>query len=284
MKDFLTLTKPRITLMAVLMAMGGLFLSKQPLDSTLIFFALLGTALAVASANVLNMVLEKEVDKKMERTRQRPLPDERMTASTALIFGITLGTLSIFLLWIHVNPLTCVLASFALITYVGIYTPLKLKSPWALVVGAIPGAMPPLMGWTAATNSIQLAGLILFAILLLWQIPHFIAISMYRKQEYAAAGIRTITQVYGERMAKLQASIYAAALIPVSLGLVISGQVHWLYVTCAVGAGTLYLATCLQGWVGQDQINRAWSRKLFFVSLMYLPLVSIGLILDVILL
>jgi len=284
MKDFFALTKPSITAMSVLMAAGGMFLSDEPFTTSLVIFTLLGTALAVASANTLNMVLEREVDKKMERTRLRPLPDDRMLPSSAFIFGVFLGMSSFYILWFEVNRLTAILAALALVSYVWVYTPLKLKTPFALLIGAVPGAMPPLLGWTAVTQTIDASGLILFAILFLWQIPHFIAISIYRNQDYKNAGIRTLTWVHGERIAKINASVFTTLLIPVSLLLTLLGTASWIYGISASLAGLFYWFNCIQGFKAKGAQLNPWSKKLFRSSLVYLPLLILGLILDVVLL
>ncbi len=175
--DLVALAKPRITLMVVITTAGGLWLAHRSgaaaLAASAVICALFGTALIVAGANALNMFLERDIDARMDRTKNRPLPAGRMAPKVALFFGVGASSLAVPVLAIGVNSLTAFLAVLANVIYVLAYTPLKQRSHHALLVGAIPGAIPPLLGWTAGTNSISAAGLVLFAVLFLWQVPHF---------------------------------------------------------------------------------------------------------------
>ena len=189
LRDLVALTKPGVTRMCLVTTAGGLLLPSSGghvppgLEGTswiTIASALVGTAFAVGGANAFNMWWERGTDRLMARTRTRPLPAGRMTPTTALRFAWALSIASIAVLLVGTNALTAVLAASAIAGYVLVYTPLKYRTPAALVIGAVPGAMPPLLGWTAATNSIDAPGLVLFAILLVWQIPHFLAIALYR--------------------------------------------------------------------------------------------------------
>jgi protoheme IX farnesyltransferase len=275
-KDLVTLTKPRITAMNVLMAMGGYALAGGT-DSKVLWLAAGGTWLAVASANALNMVLERDGDKNMARTANRPLPAERMSVRAAVAFGVGLGALAMVMLG-FVNGITAGLGLFALLSYVLVYTPLKRKTPLALLIGAVPGAVPPLMGWTAATGRIDTPGLVLFGILLIWQLPHFIAIALFRKDDYARAGIKTVPVVRGDRVAKAQAIAWTTALLPMSLALVPLDVAGWLYGSVAATLGLWFLAWSLRGLrAGADH---AWARQFFLVSLVYLPVLTLALALD----
>jgi protoheme IX farnesyltransferase len=275
---YIVLTKPTITALSVLMAAGGLVLAPVKLNLLTAVLALLGTAFAVASANVLNMYLERETDGLMKRTRSRPLPSGRMNPNAALGFGIGLGVAAMLLLAIGVNVITAVLGCFALLAYVFVYTPLKRKTPLALIIGAVPGAIPPLMGWTAATGEISAPGLVLFAILLLWQLPHFLAIAMYSKADYARAGILTVPVVRGDRVARLQALAYATMLVPVSLLLVPLGVAGWLYFSVASAVGVWFALKGFRGFT--PAAGTRWARQFFFASLIYLPVLTAGLMLD----
>ncbi|HEY8076260.1 MAG TPA: heme o synthase, partial [Labilithrix sp.] len=206
-RDWVTLAKPRITLMVVITAAGGLFLSRRAqgledgaraLTSGAVFATLFGTALIVAGANALNMYLERDVDRRMDRTKNRPLPAGRMPPRAALWFGVVTSALAVPILAIGANALTALLAVIANLLYVFAYTPLKQHSHYALHVGAIPGAIPPLLGWTAGTGRIDAPGAVLFAILFLWQIPHFVAIAMFRRADYARAGLVVMPNVVGD--------------------------------------------------------------------------------------
>lgn len=279
MSDLVALTKPRITLMVILTTAGGMFLAPTELGGVQVVMTLLATAMVVGSANALNCWLERDVDKHMARTKRRPLPDGRLEAKHALVLGIALGIIGVpILIWVA-NPLTGLLAAVALISYVSIYTPLKQTSWAALFVGAVPGALPPLLGWTAATGELGTPGLVLFSILFLWQLPHFIAISIFRQQEYTAAGIKTLPAEHGNAAAKRQAVLWTGALVPVSLLLVPLGLAGTLYLVVAAVAGAAFLAWALVGL--RNEAGNRWARRLFVASLVYLPLLFAALAVDV---
>lgn len=275
--DIVSLGKPSITALSVLMAVGGLWLA-GPAGLTLTVITLVGTALTVASANALNMVIERETDALMTRTSTRPLPAGRMEPATALAFGLITGVLGIVLLALWVNLLTAGIATFALVTYAAVYTPLKRHTPHALVIGAVPGAAPPLMGWTAATGAIEGPGLVLFLVLFLWQMPHFLAIALFRKEDYARAGMKTVPIVRGDAVARIQALAYATVLLPVSLVLLPLHAAGWLYFAIATLAGVAFWWIALQGV--RTEVDARWSRKLFGASLLYLPALVLGLVVD----
>ncbi len=274
---FVELTKPSITGLSVFMAAGGYLLAGGQLGFPIVV-AMGGIALVVAAANVLNMYLERDSDRLMKRTVSRPLPAGRMSPGVALAYGLVLCVGSLLFLGVYVNPVTAALGGAALVLYVLIYTPLKRRSPLALVVGAVPGAAPPLMGCTAATGDIQTSGGILFLILFLWQIPHFIAIGLYRSGEYERAGIRIVSLVRGERVARLHAIAYATALVPVSLSLCMVGSASWLYAAVALAIGLWFWSLTLKGMAQGS--GPGWARKLFVSSLYYLPTLMVGLALD----
>jgi protoheme IX farnesyltransferase len=186
-RDLVALTKPRITTLVLLTGAAGACLAPAHVPMARLLLSLVGTALIVASANALNMWWEREVDGLMSRTRGRPLPAGRMSPDLALAFGLALGVVSVPMLFL-VNVATGLLGLVSLVSYVAVYTPLKRHTHLALLVGAVPGAMPPLMGWTTVTGAIGLGGALLFAVLFLWQLPHFAAISIFRKDDYARAG------------------------------------------------------------------------------------------------
>jgi protoheme IX farnesyltransferase len=202
-----------------------------------------------------------------------------MKASHALLFATVLGFLSVVVLWIEANMLTALLSVFALLSYVFVYTPMKRRTPLALVVGAVPGAMPPLLGWTAARGAIDTAGLVLFAILLVWQIPHFIAISFYYREDYEKAGICTVPGRHGDTLAKLQSVAYATLLVPVSLMFVPLGFAGPLYFAIALGLGVWFAWFSLRGF--SAGAGRKWARKFFIASLVYLPALTAALLLDI---
>jgi len=283
-RDMIALTKPRITLMVVITAAGSAWLASQSLPegqglSPLRMLTMLATvAMVVGGANTLNCYLERDSDRFMERTCRRPLPDGRLDPRLALCFGIGLGLLSVPILCVVANPLTGLLGAIALVSYVAIYTPMKQSNPIALLVGAVPGALPPLMGWTAVTNRLDVPGLILFSILFLWQIPHFIAISIFRQEDYERAGLKVLPSVQGIDAAKRKAFIYTGLLVPVSLllfPLQVSGK---LYLVAAVLLNALFLGYAAKG-LRQDS-GLVWARKFFGISLVYLTVLFAAIIAD----
>jgi protoheme IX farnesyltransferase len=284
MKDYLALAKPRITVMVLGTAGLGLYLAPtnfevSPTTSFLRSLGVLvGTTTVVAGANALNMYLERDIDGRAARTRRRPLPAGRVPPLAALIFGLVLGLLSLPLLWLSANLLTAGLGLLALLIYVAVYTPMKQLSPGALMVGAVPGAIPPLMGWTAATGQLDLGGLTLFAIMFLWQLPHFIAISLYRATEYRQAGYRVTATEHGTGTAKFQIILYLLALCPVTLLLGPLGIAGQLYMWTALACGLGFLGLGLFGL--RPSAGARWARMVFSGSLLYLLMLAAALVLG----
>ena len=202
-----------------------------------------------------------------------------MHPPVAAVFGAVLGLGSLALLGLAVNVLTAGLALAALVLYVAVYTPMKRKGPIALLIGAVPGAAPPLMGWTAATGQIELPGLVLFAILVAWQIPHFIAIALFRADDYERAGVKTVSLVRGDRVAKAQAVAWTTALIAFSLALVPLGLAGWGYGAAAALLGLWFLVWGLRGF--REGADEVWAQGFFRASLVYLPVLTLMLALDV---
>ncbi len=278
MRDLIALTKPRITLMVLVTAAGGMWLAPGSLDLLAMTVMLVTTGMVVGAANALNCYLERDSDRLMARTANRPLPDGRLAPVWALLLGVGMGMLSVPVLWLAVNPMTGFLGLIALLSYVAIYTPMKQWTPTALFVGAIPGALPPLMGWTAVRGTIEAPGLVLFGVLFFWQIPHFIAISIFRQDEYERAGLKVLPSVRGLESAKVQAVVYSFAVWAVSLLLVPYGLAGLLYLSTAVVAGALFFGESLRGFWASDV--QAWAKKLFVASLIYLTVIFAALILD----
>jgi protoheme IX farnesyltransferase len=276
-RDIVSLAKPRITLMVLITTAGGLSLAGGVAPLTALF-TLLGTALVVGSANTLNCWLERDIDRLMTRTMHRPLPDGRLQPQIALWFGLTLGAIAIPLLTLGVNGLTGALAAIALVSYVAVYTPLKQKSPAALLVGSVPGALPPLIGWTAATGRLSWAGIALFGILFFWQLPHFIAIAIFREDEYTRAGFRVLPAVRGLRVAKWHAVFHSVLLLCVTLVLVPLQVAGTLYFVTALLLGAAMIAIALRGL--SPHAGHKWARQLFAASLVYLPLLFAALAVD----
>lgn len=277
-RDLLALTKPSITRMCLLTTAGGMMLAPGSMSVTAAVATIVGAGLAVAGANAANMWWERDADAKMQRTRRRPLPAGRLSADLARRFAALLSVASVLVLGVFVNALTALIAGAAIVSYVFVYTPLKYRTPAALIIGAIPGAVPPLLGWTSVTNSIDAGGVVLFGILLVWQIPHFIAISLYRKSEYARAGIKVLPLVRGDAIAKIHATLWALVLVPLSLMLAMVGAAGGVYLSCALLLGMAFAGWAFTGLNGAAGV--AWARGYFIASLVYLPALTLSLALD----
>lgn len=276
--DAVSLTKPRLTSLVLCTTTGGIGLAGGRIFSLHTLLTLVGTTLAVAGAHTLNCWMERDLDGAMDRTRNRPLPAGRFDPRVALVLGVLYSLASLPVLFMGVNPLTGLLGATALASYVLLYTPMKTRSPAALYVGAIPGALPPLMGWTAVTNRLDVAGVVLFAILFVWQLPHFLAIAIHRKDDYARAGIKTLPIVRGDAVASRHVALWVLALVPVTLALVPLGVAHWLYGAAALGLGAWFIAVSIKGLRGPT--DGPWARKVFLTSLVHLTGLFVALMID----
>jgi protoheme IX farnesyltransferase len=277
--DFVSLTKPRLNLLVVATSAAGYYLGAPGVpEPGPMLQAVAGTALVAAGAAVLNQVVERDTDALMRRTRGRALPDGRVLPGDARLFGIALSVGGLALLAAGRHLTAAGLALVTLILYLAIYTPLKRRTSLATLVGAVPGALPPLIGWSASHGSITLGGAALFAIVFLWQIPHFMAIAWMYRDDYAKAGFPMLPVIDpGGRRAGRQAVVYAAALVPVSAvpALVGVSGMAYLIVAMALGIGLLYLAA---GFAATRTDRSA--RRLFFGSITYLPILWIAMIAD----
>jgi len=214
----------------------------------------------------------------MARTRNRPLPAGRMAPRAALWFGVTMSVVAVPILAIGVNPLTALLAVLANVSYVLAYTPMKQKSHHALLVGSVPGAIPPLLGWTAATGRIEAAGVVLFAVMFLWQVPHFLAITLFRREDYARAGLVVMPNVTGTREVKHAIVRYSAALVGASLMLFPLRVAHTGYFVVAAVLGVAFFAWGCWGF--REESGRKWARSLFAISILYILLLFIAVAVD----
>jgi len=270
-RDLVALTKPRITVIVLVTAAGGMKVAaKAPIAGMVWLATLIGTALVVGSANALNMWWERDTDGLMQRTRNRPLPAGRLRPNEALAFGLLLGVVSLPTLFFGVNPITGLLGAIALASYVLLYTPMKRHSIRALWVGAIPGAIPPLLGWTAVTGKIDAAGVALFSILFLWQIPHFLAISIFRADDYARAGLKVVPVELGERATNGMMVRYTVALLAVTLWPYFVGVGSKLYLGLAVALGAVFLALAARAYRVPADKRIGWARGVFGYSILYL--------------
>ena len=276
--DLVALTKPRLSSLVLCTLAGGMWLAPGELSVSRWVATLLGTAGTVAAANALNCWIERDRDRFMARTRLRPLPSGRMEPGVALGFGLLLAVFSLPLLALGSNGLTGSLGFLALVTYVAAYTPLKPRSPQAMLVGAIPGSLPPLMGWTAVTGKIGTGGLLLFGVLFAWQMPHFLAIALFRKDEYRKAGYRALPLVRGDDVTRVWMLLWTVLLVALSVMLVPAGLAGPLYLAVAVGLGGAFLVLVLRGVLRREQ--KAWARQTFLFSLVYLAGLFAALLLS----
>lgn len=278
--DLVQLTKPRITAVVLFTEAVGTCLAPGRMSPGARALSLVGTALIVASANTLNMWWERDVDGRMSRTRHRPLPAGRMSPDVALAFGLALAALSVPMLFM-VNVATGLLGLISLVTYVAVYTPLKTHTYLALLVGAVPGAMPPLLGWTTVTGSIGAGGVLLFAFLFLWQVPHFAAISIFRAEDYRRAGLQVVSVQQGEPAARRMIALWTAFLVAASLLFAPLGLAGRAYEVSAAVVGGLFLALALRGLGERAPWDvRRWAKRVFAFSIPYLAIVLLVLLAD----
>jgi protoheme IX farnesyltransferase len=277
--DFVALVKPGLTLMSVLTALVGFYLaSGDRLQPLLLLSAFFGTALVGCGAGSLNQVLERDLDGMMKRTKHRPLPAGRVSRPVAAAFGLGLGVAGVALLALCVNVLTAFLGAATLITYLALYTPLKRITPLSTLVGAVPGALPPVMGWAAARNSLDPAALGLFCILFLWQIPHFLSLAWLYRKDYEGAGYRMLTVLDpdGTRTA-LQITAFAAGLVPAWLLLAWGVESSAGFALGGVVTSSVFTGTTVQFMRSR---STATARLVFSASLLYLPAVMIFVLLE----
>jgi heme o synthase len=268
---FADLVKARLTTLVLLTTLVGFYLGwRGAMDYALLINALAATALVAAGASALNQLLEREYDAKMRRTQDRPLPSGRLQPTTVMIFGGVCSVAGLVYLALAVNLLTSVLGAVTLVSYLFIYTPLKRVTWLNTAVGAVPGALPPLMGWTAARGELTGEGWALFAILFFWQLPHFFAIAWMYRDEYAKAGFKMLPGIDPEgRRTAQQAVSNTLALLAVSLFPFVFKMAGTMYLAGAIvlGAGFLWSAIRFS-----RQLTLARARQLFFASIIYLPL------------
>ncbi|TMD64505.1 MAG: protoheme IX farnesyltransferase [Chloroflexi bacterium] len=269
--DYVSLAKPRIIPLLLITALGGMMMARRGWPSTgLVVITLLGGALAAAGAAAINCWIDRDIDRTMMRTRHRPLPDGRIAPSHALLFGIGLGLVAFLVLAFWVNVLAATLAIGGLLFYVFVYTVwLKRSTAQNIVIGGAAGAVPPLVGWAAVTNQLDLTALYLFAIIFLWTPPHFWALALRLRHDYARAGVPMLPVVRGELAARRQIVIYTVVLVALSLLIVLSGALGRLYLVGAVVLGGGFLGLAIINWRARRQ---RWSRWLFDYSIAYLAL------------
>lgn len=277
--SYLELTKPRIAFMLVLTSAAGFYLgSAGGFNIGLFVNSMLGITLLAFGVATLNQYIERDIDTLMERTAKRPLPAGKLTPMEALIFGTVLCAVAEVYLLFLVNGLTAALGVAVIVGYVLLYTPLKTRTSASTAIGAIPGAMPPLMGWTAAANHIDLSAWALFVLLFLWQFPHFFAIAWMYKEQYAKAGIVMLPVVEKDgRITARQIVLFTVMLLPVSVAPFFLGVAGFIYLAGAILLGLWYLWASI---VAARAKTVEQSRKLLMVSVLYLPAIFALMVLD----
>ena len=277
--DYVSLAKPRIIPLLLITALGGMMMAERGWPSTsLVVLTLLGGALAAAGAGAINCWIDRDLDGEMLRTRRRPLPDGRIAPSHALLFGIALGLAAFLLLAFWVNVLAATLAISGLLFYVFIYTLwLKRTTVQNIVIGGAAGAVPPVVGWAAVTHRVDLTAIYLFAVIFLWTPPHFWALALRLKGDYARARVPMLPVVRGDAVARRQILLYTVVLVAVTLAVVVTGALGQLYLAGAVVLGGVFIALAFVNLRSQRQ---RWSRLLFDYSIAYLGLLFAVMVAD----
>jgi protoheme IX farnesyltransferase len=277
--DFVALAKPRLNFLVVVSALAGFAMAGgDTLDVLHVLYTLIGTALVASGASAFNQVIERKADGLMNRTRRRPLPGGRLQPAEALVFATILSSAGLLVLAAAVNVLSAIVAFATLATYAVIYTPMKRRTSFSTVVGAIPGALPPVIGWAAAQNAITPGAWVLFGIVFLWQLPHFLAIAWIYRDDYARAGFPMLPVIEPDgRSTARQAVLYAAAVLPLSLAPTLVGMAGPAYFAGALGLGVIFIWLALR-FARTRSIADA--RRLFFGSIIYLPLLWVLMIAD----
>jgi protoheme IX farnesyltransferase len=275
--DYAALTKPRLNFLVVATSAAGYYLGVAGRPDVLrMSLAVAGTALVAGGAAVLNQLSERDTDALMRRTRLRPLPDGRVSPPEARAFGLALSAIGLILLASRANLLAAALALATLAIYLIVYTPLKRRTPASTLVGAVPGALPPLIGWSAAHGGVSMGGVALFAIVFLWQIPHFMAIAWMYRDDYSMAGFPMLPVIEPEgRRAGRQAAAYAAALVPAALVPAVVGTSGAVYAGVALVLSVALLGLAIRFAATRNDDS---ARALFFGSIVYLPLLLVAMI------
>jgi len=281
-KEYYELTKPGIVYGNALTVIAGFLLASRGHINLLLFVAtLVGISLVIASACVFNNYIDRDIDKKMSRTKKRALASGLISGNAALVYGTILGVLGFGILALYTNALTVWLGLFATAMYVVVYGIAKRRAPFGTVVGSVSGAMPPVIGYVAVTNSLDLGALLLFLVLTLWQMPHFYAIAIYRHDEYAAAGIPVLPVKKGMRATKRQIVAYIISFIVIAMLLNVFHYTGIAYAVAMLALGGIWLAKGLRGLHHNDDVS--WARGMFFFSLIVLTVFCVLLSVDVLL-
>lgn len=277
--DYVTLTKPELTFLSVVTALGGFYLGVNgSIPIATMLHTVFGTMLVGGGAGALNQYIEREYDALMRRTENRPLPSGRLAPPEVLLFGTLLSLAGIIELTMFTNILSGFLAVATLVTYLFLYTPLKRITWLSTIVGGIPGALPPMIGWTAARNEITIEAWILFGILFFWQMPHFFSLAWMYRKDYERAGYPMLTVLDPEgKRTSVHILLFCIGLIPISLMLTLFGSLGWIYFAGALIVGGIFLYYGIQLSISKSNTD---ARKMFFASLLYLPALLAFIVID----
>lgn len=278
-RDFIALAKPRLNLLVVASTLPGYVMGDgEPIGLVRVLGVLLGTGLVAGGASAFNQVMERDLDALMRRTRTRPLPGQRLQPLEGLLFGSAITLAGLLLIVASSNLLAAGVALATLLSYVAIYTPLKRRTSFGTVIGAIPGALPPIIGWAAIANDLPIKAWVLFGIMFLWQLPHFLAIAWMYRDDYARAGFPMLPVIEPDgRSTGRQAVVYAAALLPLSLAPTLMHMTGDAYFAGAMVLGIAFLWLTAR-FARTREVKDA--RKVFFASILYLPVLWILMIAD----
>ncbi|MBO8171351.1 MAG: protoheme IX farnesyltransferase [Bacillaceae bacterium] len=285
-RDYITVTKPGITMSNILGTFAGFMLAMGSQSFTsetvwLLIWSLLGTALVISGGTTLNNVIDRDIDRHMERTRLRPVTNNRITPRTATVYGLILAVTGEVVLTFGVHPLSALLAFVGLLVYVIIYSAwLKRTTTLNTVIGGISGAMPPLVGYAAVTESVDMIALILFSFLFLWQPPHFLALAMRRVDEYRGVNVPMLPVVVGFKPTKRQILAYTLCMVPVSLFLYWYNAVGQLYLWVALSMGLIYIVLAVRGLFVDEEQDVAWATQMFKYSILYLTVMFVMMMVD----
>lgn len=260
-----------------LTTVGGFALaSKGQIDYWLFLATLIGISLVIASACVFNNYIDRHADAKMKRTQNRALVKGLISVRTAIVFAVTLGVCGLVVLALYTNFLAVSIALAGFFIYVAMYSVWKYRTSYATVIGSISGAVPPVIGYTAVSNSLDLGALLLFSIMVLWQMPHFFSIAMYRFEDYVAVSMPVVPVKKGAFLTKVQMLLYIVAFIAATVLLTFFGYTGYIYMVIAAAAGLAWLWTCIKGFKSNN--DRMWARKMFVVSLVVITALCITII------
>jgi len=286
LSKYIELTKPRITMLVLITAYLGYYLGLRSQNNHMIsfeswfqlLFLLIGTWATSASAAVINQVIERKQDAEMNRTKGRPIVTGIIHWKNALIFGSFLGLFGFLFLYILINPITAFISLLTIVLYIFVYTPAKRVSTWNTIVGSIPGALPPVGGWVAATGTLAAPAWILFGILFCWQMPHFLAIAIIYAADYKKGGFKMLPTVYPEsRRTSYTILFFTIALVATSLGLYILKIAGIFYAISAAILGILFFVVAFQVMINSNKLN---ARRLMMASIIYLPILLIIILIE----